>query len=132
MNVGVGKYIYEALTANHPGIEISPVVIPPNPDDPTGSQLTYIVYRRTGCSPEYTKDLFTGNIEHYYTLLIADSDFTNAVNIAEQVINTMLAISYKEFPDMKFKQVKLVDLQDDFIDGIYTQTLQFEINTSSK
>lgn len=127
MNVGVGKHIYEALTAIV-GLTVFPVIADFNTAEPS---TPFAVYQRTGCDPGYTKDLFTGGIRHDYSITVADNDYTNTVNLAEQVINAMLGLSHQQKTDMRFAQVMLTDLNEDFIDGLFTQTLQFEINTIS-
>lgn len=128
MNVGVGKYIYSALSAID-GLTVFPVIADFNDPQPT---TPFAVYQRTGCTPDYTKDLFTGHLVHSYSVTLADDDYTNTVNMAEQAINAIMELSGKDKIDLRFHQVMLADLSEDFIDGIYTQTLQFEINTSSK
>ena len=129
MNVGVGQYIYRNLSLIDKSLKVFPVIADFNTADPV---TPFAVYQRTSCSPDYTKDLFTGNIRHNYSVTIADNNYTNTVTLTERIINAMLALSHKDEKDMRFGQVLLVDLSEDFIDGIYTQTLQFEINTSSK
>ena len=128
MNVGVGKYIYSALSAIE-GLTVFPVIADFNDPQPT---TPFAVYQRTSCTPEYTKDLYTGGMVHSYSVTIADTDYTNTVNIAEQAINAIMALSSQEKTDLRFRQVMLTDLSEDFIDGLYLQTLQFEINTTSK
>ena len=128
MNVGVGKYVYQALTAIE-GLTVFPVIADFN--DPQ-STTPFAVYQRTSCTPEYTKDIYTGGMVHSYSVTIADTDYTNTVTIAEQAINAIMALSSQEKTDLRFRQVMLTDISEDFIDGIYTQTLQFEINTTSK
>ena len=128
MNVGVGKYIYSALSAID-GLTVFPVIANFNDAVPT---TPFAVYQRTGCTPDYTKDLFTGHLVHSYSVTLADDDYTNTVNMAEQAINAIMELSGKDKTDLRFHQVMLTDLSEAFVDGIYTQTLQFEINTSSK
>ena len=128
MNVSIGKYIYSALTAIS-GITVYPVIADFNAPVPT---TPFVVYQRTGCTPEYTKDLFTGCIRHSYAVTVADNDYTNTVTLAESVIGAMLGLSHQVKTDIRFNQVLLTDLSEDFVDGIYTQTLQFEINTTQK
>lgn len=125
MKVNIGQYIYQALTAIS-GLSVFPVIADFNSDQPT---TPFAVYQRTGCNPEYTKDGFTGDISHSYSVTIADNDYTNTVILAEKAIDAILALNYQTKADIRFRQVQLTDLNEDFIDGIYTQTLQFDINT---
>lgn len=126
MKVSIGQYIYSALSSIS-GLTVYPVIADFNNATPT---TPFVVYQRTGCTPEYTKNLFTGSIRHSYAVTVADNDYTNTVTKAESVINAMLALSHKAKTGINFNQVQLVDLNEDFIEGIYTQTLQFEINTT--
>ena len=128
MKVNIGQYIYSALSAIT-GLTVFPVIADFNTAEPT---TPFAVYQRTGCSPEYTKDGFTGDISHSYAVTIADNDYTNTVILAEKAIDAILALSYQTKADIRFRQVQLTDLNEDFIDGIYTQTLQFDINTKER
>ena len=58
------------------------------------------------------------------------ADFNNTANLAESVANALIGLSHQVKAGIKFNQVLLTDLSEDFIEGIYTQTLQFEINTT--
>ena len=58
MKVNIGQYIYSALSAIT-GLTVFPVIADFNTAEPT---TPFAVYQRTGCSPEYTKDGFTGDI----------------------------------------------------------------------
>ena len=128
MNVSIGKYIYSALTAIT-GLKVFPVVADFNEPTPT---TPFAVYQRTSMEPDYTKGLFSGQIRHDYSVTVADNDYTNTVTTTEAVINKMLALTGKTMTDIYFNQVRLTDLSEDFIDGLYTQTIQFEINTTRK
>ena len=129
MNVGVGKYIYSALSTISRSMAVYPVI---NPDNTPTPATPFIVYQRTEFMLVYSKDLWTGEITHDYSITIVDNDYTNCLNQVDTVINTMLALSCVEKDDMHFKQVRLTGGGEDFIDGLYTQTLQFEINTMRK
>lgn len=125
MKLNQGKYIYSALVAiGH--VIVSPVMVNFNTATPT---TPYITYRRNGFTPEYTKDGFTGDATGIYEVVVADNDYTNTVTMAESVVNALTALSHQANTDFRFNQVLLTDLSEDFIEGIYTQTLQFEINT---
>ena len=129
MNVGVGKYIYAALSTISRSISVHPVV---NQTDTPTPSTPFIVYQRTEFTLVYSKDLWTGEITHDYSVTIVDNDYTNCLNQVDTVINTMLALSNVQKDDMNFKQVRLTGGSEDFIDGLYTQTLEFEINTMRK
>lgn len=138
MKLNIGKHIYSALntivvtpavTANDSPVLLTvfPVVADFNTADPT---TPFAVYQRTGCQPEFTKDGFTGETVHSYSVTVADNDYNNTVNLAEKVADAIIGLSYQMKTDIRFGQVQLTDLTEDFVEGIYTQTLQFEINTT--
>lgn len=142
MNISIGKYIYNALSAievPQPAttttptrdatpelVKVYPVIatfndpIPPTP---------FVVYQRTSAEPDYTKSLFTGLIRHNYSVTVVDNDYTNTVTMAQQVVNALLALSHTRHEDISFGQVTMTDLSEDFLDGLFLQTIQFEINT---
>ena len=126
MILNIGKYIYSALTAIT-GLKVFPVIADFNDPTPT---TPFAVYQRTGCNPEYTNDGFTGDISHSYAVTIGDNDYSNTVVMAENVANALIGLSFQAKTGIRFCQVKLTDLSEDFIEGIYTQTLNFEINTT--
>ena len=138
MKLNIGKHIYSALNAivvtpaATPNglpvlLTVFPVVADFNVDNPT---TPFAVYQRTGCQPEFTKDGFDGDIVHSYSVTVADNDYNNTVNLAEKVADAIIGLSYQVKTDIRFGQVQLTDLTEDFVEGIYMQTLQFEINTT--
>lgn len=91
----------------------------------------YLVYQRTGCELEYTKGLYTGDATHHYSFSIYSDSYENTLLIAQDVADRVLALSY--FPTnqdgYRYGAVQLVDISEDFIEGLFVQTLQFDINT---
>lgn len=129
MKVNIGKYIYQALTAIS-GLTVYPVVASFDTDTPS---TPYAVYRRTGIDVEYTKDLFTGMVKQRFEVTIADNDYATVSDMAEKAVNALLGMSYSvKTPDLSIGQVHLTDLNDDFIEGIFLETITIEINTSTK
>lgn len=126
MKVSIGQYIYSALSAIT-GLTVFPVIADFNTSEPS---TPFAVYQRTGCSPEYTKDGFTGETLHSYSVTIVDNDYTNTVTLAESTVDAIIGLSYQVKTGIRFGQVQLTDLSEDFVDGLYLQTLQFEINTT--
>lgn len=127
MNVGVGKHIYSAL--NTLGATVYPVIadfnntVPPTP---------FIVYQRTSCNPQITKSLWDGEIRHNYSITVVDNQYTHTLDLAQQAIDALIALTSTEKDDMYIKQVMLTDLSEDFADGLFLQILNIEINTIKK
>lgn len=142
MNISISKYIYNALSAievpqqattTTPTRDATPELVKVYPviatfNDPT-PPTPFAVYQRTSAEPDYTKSLFTGLIRHNYSVTVVDNDYTNTVTLAQQVVDALLALSHTRHEDISFGQVTMTDLSEDFLDGLFLQTIQFEINT---
>ena len=142
MNISIGKYIYNALSAievpqqattTTPTRDATPELVKVYPVIATFNDSTpptpFAVYQRTSAEPDYTKSLFTGLIRHNYSVTVVDNDYTNTVTLAQQVVDALLALSHTRHEDISFGQVTMTDLSEDFLDGLFLQTIQFEINT---
>lgn len=127
MNISIGKYIFNAITGVSDTLYVYPVIATFNDATPP---TPFAVYQRTSGEPDYTKDLYTGDITHEYSVTIADNDYTNGLNLAQSVTNALLALAFKKFEGISFKTVKVTNIgPEDFLDGLFLQTIQFEINT---
>lgn len=125
MKINVAKHIYSALSAIT-GLTVYPVIA----DFETATPSTpFCVFQRTSMNPLYTKSLFTGELEHSYSITVADNDYSSTVTTAQQVINAMMALTSQTNADFRFGQVTVNDLSEDYVDGIFIQTIQFTINT---
>ena len=82
--------------------------------------------------PEYTKSLWTGAIAHGYEITVADNDYNNTLTKAQAVIDAILGLTSQEKTDIRFNQVTVDGMTEDYVDGIYLQTIQFTINTTRK
>ena len=126
MNISIGKYIYNAIQGVSESLHVYPVIATFNdPQPPT----PFAVYQRTSAEPDYTKSLFTGLIRHNYSVTVVDDNYSNTVTLAQQVVDALLALSHTRHEDISFRQVIITDLNEDFLDGLFLQTIQFEINT---
>lgn len=126
MNVSIGKYLYQALAAID-GLQVCPVMNITNTPSPT---TPYLVYQRTSSEPQYTKSLFTGEITHNYSVTVVDDNYDRTVELAQQAIDALMALSHTDHEDIRFGQVMMTDLSEDFQEGLFLQTIQFEINTT--
>lgn len=128
MNVSIGKHIYTAL-AEIEGLTIYPVVAAFNNPAPT---TPFAVYQRTSTTPDYTKSLFVGDITHSYSVTVVDNDYDHTVELAQLAIDRLMALSHTDCEDIRFGQVMMTDLSEDFQEGLFLQHIQFEINTQAK
>jgi hypothetical protein len=60
---------------------------------------------------------------------VVDDNYSNTVTLAQQMVDALLALSHTRNEDISFGQVIMTDLNEDFLDGLFLQTIQFEINT---
>ena len=126
MNISIGKYIYNAIEGVSESLHVYPVIATFNdPQPPT----PFAVYQRTSAEPDYTKSHVTGLIRHNYSVTVVDDNYSNTVTLAQQVVDALLALSHTRHEDISFGQVIMTDLNEDFLDGLFLQTIQFEINT---
>lgn len=126
MNISIGQYIYGVLSSIS-GLTVYPVIADFNTPQPS---TPFAVYQRTSAEPEYTKNLFTGTIRHNYAVTLVDDNYPATVALAQQAIDAMLALSHTSHEDIQFGQVIVTDIAEDFVEGLFLQTLQFEINTT--
>lgn len=138
MNINTGKHVYSALSAivvrpaanandTAETLKVFPVIADFNtPTPPT----PFAVYQRTSCQVQYTKGLWTGDITHNYSVTVADNQYSKTVELAQAAVDALMALSHTVKEDMRFGQVLLSDISEDFVDGIFLQTLNFEINTT--
>ena len=126
MNISIGKYVYNAIQGVSESLHVYPVIATFNdPQPPT----PFAVYQRTSAEPDYTKSLFTGLIRHNYSVTVVDDNYSNTVTLAQQVVDALLALSHTRHEDISFGQVIMTDLNEDFLNGLFLQTIQFGINT---
>lgn len=129
MNINIGKYIYTALSSKDERIKVFPVIadfndaVPPTP---------FAVYQRTSATPNYTKSLWTGEITHHYSVTIAAANYADTVSVAQAAIDAILALSHTDKEDIRFAQCTMTDISEDYLEGLFLQTIQFEINTLRK
>lgn len=125
MIVNIGRYIYQELSSIS-GLTVFPVVAPFDNDTPT---TPIAVYQRTSMEPIYTKSLWTGDIKHYYSLSVMSTDYDRSAEIAQLAIDAIMSLSYTLHQDIRFGQVTVTGLSEDFSEGIFIQSIQIVLNT---
>lgn len=130
MNISIGQYIRSEIndiTALKGYVFPCIAVF----EDEASVHTPFAVYNRGSMTPDYTKGLWAGSTTHSYSIKVYDDDYTNTLTLAESIINAMMGLSYKVKTDVKFGQITLTSLTESFTDGLYSQELQFEINTET-
>ena len=114
----IGKSIHSILTADetvagYVGAKVFPIV------SKEGTTYPFIVYRRGGIEPFYTKDGLSGE-RVAVDIVIAATSYSDSVDIAEAVRESLETSAYA--------QLYAAD-EEFFEDGnVYTQTLTFNFN----
>lgn len=124
MVFNLGDIIYTTLsTATSGQTPIYPLI---NTDE--NSKLPFIVYRRMGYFPEYSKSLYSLSDTYTYSIAIVSDKYKEGVDIAENVINAMMALTGKEI-DGKFIQSSEVTNATETVgdDILYVQDVDFQI-----
>ena len=117
-SISINKHIFSILTSDKSlkemvGTKIFPIVA----DDDV--KFPYIILERTSITP-YTYKGGVGYDKVTFQIKIADSDYINTINIAEKV-RELLELRTSSY----FKRIEFVGNTEDYVNSIYTQTLQF-------
>ena len=128
MNIDISHRLVSELNAGWLNDKVFPCVAMFDTDTPP---VPYLVYQRTGAELNYTKGLYTGDATHHYSFSIYSDSYDQTLTLVSTVIDKVLALSYFEIDDEGFRYgpVQLVDISEDFIEGLFVQTLQFDIQT---
>lgn len=128
MKIDISHRLVSELNVGPLDSKIFPCIAMFYTDKPT---VPYMVYQRTGAEFNYSKGLYTGDATHHYSFSIYSDSYAQTLTLAMTVIEKVLHLSYFETDKEGFRYgpVQLVDISEDFIDGLFVQTLQFDIQT---
>ena len=121
-SIQIGKLIKAALATNEGltnliGDKVFPIV------SKEGTSYPFVVYRRAGITPSYTKD---GRASELATveILVADNNYTRSVEIADSIRDTIDGRGMT-YSGMTVSQVQLVSADEEFVEDTYIQGLTF-------
>ncbi len=130
MSLQIGKAIYEMLHSDTAIMaklqdKIFPLISEHNTTFP------FIVYKRTGIVPAYTKDKYAVNESVTMDFIIASDKYNETIEIADLV---RLSLEGKRglYSDIKIEDIRLLSADEDFIEDTYIQTITFNIITNGK
>lgn len=130
MSLQIGKAIYEMLHSDTAIMaklqdKIFPLISEHNITFP------FIVYKRTGIVPAYTKDRYTANESVTMDIIIASDKYNETIEIADLV---RLSLEGKKglYSGIQIEDVRLLSADEDFIEDTYIQTITFNITTNGK
>ena len=128
MKIDISRRLVSELNAGWLNDKVFPCVAMFDTDTPP---VPYLVYQRTGAEFNYTKGLYTGDATHHYSFSIYSDSYAQTLTLVSTVIDKVFSLSYMEIDDEGFRYgpVQLVDISEDFIEGLFVQTLQFDIQT---
>lgn len=130
MSLQIGKAIYELLHSNTE-IEarlqdkVFPLISEHNTTFP------FVVYKRTGIIPAYTKDRFSANDTVTVEIIVASDNYIEAVEIAD-LVRTTLEEKKGAYSNIWIDDIRLVSADEDFIEDTFIQTITFNIITNDK
>ncbi|MZQ50430.1 MAG: hypothetical protein GT598_15640 [Bacteroidales bacterium] len=124
--IGIGKVIYNLLTATGTtiytivGKKVYPLIIPEN------TQLPCIVYERNG-NYEYSRDgqaIATTVVD----ITVLSEDYSQTINIAEGVFNILNMYS-GENSTIHVYNTRLISVQETYAENAFIQKLTFEVKS---
>ncbi len=118
-SLNIGKAIYTILQTS---IDIDKKIYPLIADE--GTTFPFIIYKRTGLTPESTKDNTNENVS--VEINIASSNYSESVDLA---IKVRKALEHKKgtYSDIVIEDIVIDDATEDYIEDTFIQTLTFKI-----
>nr|WP_302830101.1 DUF3168 domain-containing protein [uncultured Bacteroides sp.] len=127
MSISIGIHIYEKLKKS---AELTKLVGEKIYPLSTKKQTTFpfIIYSRTGLTPNETKDRYGTGDNVSVEVVVADSNYLNSISIAETV---RVALEHKKGKYGTFDVIdaKLMACDEVFIEETYIQRLTFSFET---
>lgn len=118
-SLNIGKAIYTILQTS---IDIDKKIYPLIADE--GTTFPFIIYKRTGLTPESTKDNTNENVS--VEINIASSNYSESIDLA---IKIRKALEHKKgtYSDIAIEDIVIDDATEDYIEDTFIQTLTFKI-----
>lgn len=118
-SLNIGKAIYTILQTS---IDIDKKIYPLIADE--GTTFPFIIYKRTGLTPESTKDNTNENVS--VEINIASSNYSESIDLA---IKVRKALEHKKgtYSDIAIEDIAIDDATEDYIEDTFIQTLTFKI-----
>lgn len=118
-SLNIGKAIYTILQTS---IDIDKKIYPLIADE--GTTFPFIIYKRTGLTPESTKDNTNENVS--VEINIASSNYSESIDLA---IKVRKALEHKKgtYADIAIEDIVIDDATEDYIEDTFIQTLTFKI-----
>lgn len=124
MVYNIGNIIYNTLVEATEGkLPVYPLI---NTDE--NSKLPFIVYIRSGYSPEYSKGLYSLIDTYDYSIAIVSDKYNEGVEIADKVINAIMALTGKAVDGLNIQSAEIFNATETVGDDIlFIQDLDFQI-----
>lgn len=128
MSLQIGKAIYQILHNNEDvAAKLQDKIFPLIAD--INTTFPFIVYKRTGITPAYTKDRYSANDTVTIEIVIASDRYNDAVEIAD-LVRVALQGKQQAYSNIEIQDIRLVSADEDFIEDTFIQTLIFNIITN--
>lgn len=118
-SLNIGKAIYTILQTS---IDIDKKIYPLIADE--GTTFPFIIYKRTGLTPESTKDNTNENVS--VEINIASSNYSESIDLAIKV-RKVLEHKKGTYSDIAIEDIVIDDATEDYIEDTFIQTLTFKI-----
>lgn len=127
MSISIGVHIYERLKSSD---KVTQLVGDKFYPLSTKEQTTFpfIVYSRTGLTPNETKDRYGSGDNVIIEVVIADNSYISSINVAEAVRATLEHKS-GEYDAFSVTDAKLLSCDEAFIEETFIQRLTFSFET---
>lgn len=124
MVFNLGDIIYDTIVAAVEGkVKVYPLI---NTDE--NGKLPFIAYRRSGYSPDYSKNLYSGIDTYSYSIAVVSDKYRDGVELADKVINAIMALTGKEVDGKFIQSAEIFNATESVGDDIlFVQDLDFTI-----
>lgn len=124
MVFNIGDIVFDTLKEATSGkVGVYPII----QTDEKG-KLPFIAYRRSGYDPAYTKDLYSKIDTYYYSIAVVSDVYKEGVDLADNIINALIALTGKEVDGKHIQGVQLTNaVETAGEDVLFVQDLDFMI-----
>ncbi len=130
MSLQIGKVIYNLLQSNTElGTKLQDKIFPLIANENT--TFPFIVYKRTGIVPAYSKDRFTATETISVDVIVASDMYNDTVEIAD-LVRVALEGRKGMYWNIYIEDIRLLSADEEYMEDTFIQTLTFNINTNGK
>lgn len=124
MDSKIGDIVYNAINEAVDGkIKVYPLI----QTDENGC-LPFIVYRRSGFAPSYTKDLYCKVDDYFYSIAIVSDIYKVGVDLVDKVIDSLTSLTGQTINGKNIGSVQVTNASEICgEDVLFVQNVDFQI-----